>query len=458
MPSIGKVRLVFGIIIILITLISVEVVWQYRPIAWGPESQVTFGLGDSRIVDIAADPSGALHLVWEDTRDGSNQVYYKGSTDNGLTWGPDIRLSNLSTHTIEPLPRVAANGGHLLVFFSVGTGNGEHLLYAASMDSGSTFAAQKELTNDRGYQTNAAVSADGITVHLVWQNFLEGDEHIYYMKSLDAGSTWSPEAVLTSTTGQDRHPAITSFGKNIFVAWTRYDQGEDAVFFRASHDSGATWLPEVQLSGYEPQAYSIFPSIATNGTRIDVVWNSGRVLYVQSSNAGSTWGPLQTLTNQTRQYLAPRVSTLGSHLQLVVAAISMVWNDVNSISADIYYFESLDGGNAWSEPISLTAHYTGLQSLAPAIAVRGDDTFVAWEDNRNGALALFIRSKPDFAELQAFQKTLITYALTALILTTLSYLLLEIRDRSKRLALAKRRGRRRRRPTARSKRKRRTIR
>ncbi len=455
MPSIGKVRLVLGIII-LITLISVEVVRQYRPIAWSPETQVTFGPGDSRIVDIAADPSGALHLVWEDTRDSSNQVYYKGSPDNGLTWGPDIKLSTLSVHTIEPLPRVTANGGRLLVFFSGGTGNGEHLLYAASMDSGSTFAAQKELTNDRGYQTNAAVSADGTTVHLVWQNFLEGDEHIYYMKSLDAGATWSPETALTSATGQDRHPAIATFGMNIFVVWTRYDQGEDAVFFRASHDSGATWLPEVQLSGYEPQAYSIFPSLATNGTRIDVVWNSGQVLYVQSANAGLAWGPLQPLTNQTRQYLAPRVSTLGSHLQLVVAAISIVGNDVNSISSDIYYFESLDGGNAWSQPISLTAHYTGLQSLAPAIAVRGDDTFVAWEDNRNGSLALFIRSKPDFAELQAFQKPLVTYALTALTLTTLGYLLLEIRERSKRLANAKRRARRRRRPTGRSKRKGRT--
>ena len=456
MPSIGKVRLIFGVII-LITLISVEVVWQYRPIAWSPESQITYGPGDSRIVDIAADPSGALHLVWEDTRDGSNQVFYKASADNGLTWGPDVRLSNLSSHTIDPLPRLASNGRRVLVFFSGGTGNGEHLLYAASTDSGSTFAAEKELTNDPGYQTNAAVSVDGATVHLVWQNFLQGNEHIYYMKSLDAGATWSPGTALTSATGQDRHPAITTFGKNVFVAWTRYDEGEDAVFFKASHDGGATWLTEVQLSGYEPSGFSIFPSIATNGTRVDVVWNGGHVLYVQSPNAGLAWGPLQPLTNQTRQYLAPKVSTLGSRLQVVVAAISIVGNDVSSISSDIYYLESVDGGNAWSEPISLTAHYTGLQSLAPAIAVRGDDTFVAWEDNRNGSLAIFIRSKPDFAELQAFQKPLVTYALIALTITMATYLILEIRHRSKRLVQARRRARRRRRPTVRTKRTRRTV-
>ncbi len=405
-----------------------------------------------------ADPSGELlHLVWEDNRNGSNQVYYKGSTDNGLTWGPDIKLSNLSPHTIDPLPRVASNGKQLLVFFSGGTGTGEHLYYAASMDSGSTFTVQNQLTNDRGYQTNAAVAMDGSTVHLVWQNYLQSEEHIYYMKSLDAGDTWLPEIALTAAAGQDRHPAIVAASQNVFVVWSRYDEGSEAVFFRASHDGAATWQPEVQLSGYEPPIFPIFPSIASNGTHVHVAWNGRQVLYARSANGGLDWAPPLPITNQTRQYLAPRISTSGSQVQVVTAAISPD-NQGIGISSDVYYLESPGGGNEWNEPISLTAHYPDQLSLAPAIAVRGDATFVAWQDNRNGNFAIFVRSKPDFAEVKAFVNQLVTVVLIVFAATTASYLLLEIKHRSKRLFRAKQRARRRKRLLARTKGKRRKFR
>lgn len=406
-----------------------------------------------------ADPSGqSLHLVWEDNRDGSNQVYYKGSNDNGFTWGPDIRLSDLSAHTIDPLPRVASSGSQLLVLFSGGTGSGEHLFYTDSMDYGSTFATQNQLTNDPGYQTNAAVSMDGSTLQLTWQNYVESGEHIYYMKSLDGGKTWLPEIALTAAAGQDRHPAIAGTGKNVFVVWSRYDVGQDAMFFRASHDGGATWQPEVQLSGYAPSSFSIFPSIGTNGTRVDVVWNGGGVLYTRSADEGLTWDSPRVLTNQTREYLSPRISTTGSQIRVVSAAISIEGNQAATISSDIYYLESMNGGDAWSEPISLTTHSAGRQSLAPAIAVRGDDTFVAWEDNRNGYFAIFDRAKPDFAEIRAFLNQRVTVGIVVLAATAAIYLLLEMRHRSKSLARARRLARRRKRLTARTKRKRRSVR
>lgn len=430
MGRIANVRLIFGIII-LVTVISIEAAWAYRPIAWSTERQVTHAPGDSNLVDIAADNSGGLHLVWEDNRDGSVQVYYKSSRDNGLTWGPDIRLSNLSAHTIEPLPRLVLAGNQILAVFSEGTGNGEHLLYVASQDAGSTFSAQRQLTSDAGYQTNTALAEDRGALHLVWQNYLDGSEHIYYMRSADMGITWSNEFELTSGAAQDRHPAIAALGKNISVVWARVDQSENAVFSRSSHDGGNTWLPEVQLSEYQPGAFPIFPSIATNGTRVDAVWNGFQVLYAQSSNGGSRWGSLQPLTNSSRQFLAPRISSSGQHLQVVVAAISIEGNDVRSISSNIYYVESPDGGDSWTQPTSLTTHAARLQSLAPVIATRPDSTFVAWEDNRNGAYAIFTRSKPDFVALKSFWNSLATYSLAFITPLTVCYLYLEIRNRNR---------------------------
>ena len=440
--NIRKVRLTFAVII-LITLMSAEVIWQYRPTAWSPERQITTSPGDSRIVDVLADSQNGLHLVWEDNREGIYQVYYKHSLDNGVTWGPEVKLSNLSPGTIEPLPRLASIGPQVLVFFSGRTETGEHLFDAVGVDSGSGFSTPRQLTSDAGYQTNPAAAVAGDTFHLVWQSYVQGVEHIYYMKSPDGGATWLREIVLTDATGQDRHPAIVAVGENVLVVWSRFDHGPEAVFFRASHDAGASWQPEVQLSGYEAPVFSVFPSIASNGTHLNVAWNGGQLFYSRSANAGLAWEAPLPLTNQSRQYLAPKISASGPHLQVVTAAISPGIGRHPNISSDIYYLESPDGGKDWSEPILLTAHSPNQLSLAPAIAVRGDATFVAWQDNRNGLFAIFLMSKPDFAKLQAFERQLFISLFVLLTVATAVYLLFEFKRVSIVRRRAKRLGRRR---------------
>ena len=35
-----------------------------------------------------------VHVVWTDERDGNWEVYYKRSTDGGLHWDPDYRITD----------------------------------------------------------------------------------------------------------------------------------------------------------------------------------------------------------------------------------------------------------------------------------------------------------------------------------------------------------------------------
>jgi hypothetical protein len=35
-----------------------------------------------------------VHLLWIDNRDGNDEIYYKRSTSNGVSWEPDTRLTN----------------------------------------------------------------------------------------------------------------------------------------------------------------------------------------------------------------------------------------------------------------------------------------------------------------------------------------------------------------------------
>lgn len=440
MVGIRAIRVCF-VAIVLVIVVSAGFVWWQRPNVWSPDTQISIGSGDSRIVDIAADNSGGLYVVWEDNRADIQQVYYKQSRDHGLTWSRDLQVSSLGYATIDPLPRVTLVANRISVFFSGRTDNGEHLFEITGNQTESSFS-QKQLTYDPGYQTNPAVAVVGTTIHLVWQEYANGMEHIYYTRSADAGATWLPAIALTQGSAQDRHPAIVVVNGNVFVAWDRFNDGPEALFSLTSLNDGATWQPEVQVSDYAPPVLSIFPSIASNGTSVHIVWNRGKVLYSRSLDAGATWAAPVALTNETRQYLAPRISESGASLRVVTAAINA--GTQGGISSDIYYLESSDAGKDWTAPISITSHPSGKFSLAPAIAVRDDGIFVSWEDNRNGHFAIFFASKPNFSQRQTLQRKLSIDALVSLGVATVVYLVLETRWRHRRHVRVRRRHRKRR--------------
>lgn len=60
---------------------------------WAPAERLTFADGASYNPSVFC--SGLdLHCVWYDTRDGNYEIYYKRSTDSGTSWEDDFRLTD----------------------------------------------------------------------------------------------------------------------------------------------------------------------------------------------------------------------------------------------------------------------------------------------------------------------------------------------------------------------------
>ena len=427
----GRVRLIR--VVFLLTIVSTLAIAsglsQYRPIVWSPERQITRSSGDSRLVDVSADPScGLVYLTWEDNRGGIMEVYYKRSLDDGITWGPDVRLSNLTIQTLDPEPRLAADGRSILVFFANRTATGEHIFYVASYNGGTNFSTPSELTVIQGDQSNPAVAVTGSTVHLVWQELSDGGEHIAYTKSQDFGRTWQQDVLLTNdTAGQDQYPGITSLGEKVFVTWVRMYGGSEAIYVRVSLDSGETWHPAVRVSDYEEQAYPEFPAIASGESAVNLVWGAPTgVEFSRSSDSGETWSRPFSIINAGRQYVAPRIVAAFSKIGVVVAGIAGVPGFPSRLS-DIFYLSSSDGGETWNEPLRITTEKLGAFALAPAIWSNEDDIFIVWEDNRNGAFAIFFLSRPDFLLLHTFELQLAIPSILVLAVATIVYFRFELK-------------------------------
>ena len=70
----------------------------------GAESNTSFP--DGRCL---AASGNVLHAVWYDYRDGSGDIYYKRSQDNGTSWGPDTGLTTLGDSSETPAVAVAGD-------------------------------------------------------------------------------------------------------------------------------------------------------------------------------------------------------------------------------------------------------------------------------------------------------------------------------------------------------------
>jgi len=55
-----------------------------------------------------------VHVVWRDSRDGNYEIYYKRSTDEGLTWSQDIRLTSDPAWSYRPSLDIADQMVHVV--------------------------------------------------------------------------------------------------------------------------------------------------------------------------------------------------------------------------------------------------------------------------------------------------------------------------------------------------------
>jgi len=112
---------------------------------WEPDRRLTLESSPSQTSHnnawCVAAGGDLVHVVWFDGRDGDWEIYYKRSTDRGLTWGTDTRL-----------------------------------------------------TDNPAVSTDPSVTGSGLSIHVVWRDTRDGNDEIYYKRSTDGGVIWGSDA------------------------------------------------------------------------------------------------------------------------------------------------------------------------------------------------------------------------------------------------------------------------
>ena len=359
---------------------------------WEPEVRLTndpdssLTTGQSQCIAAIDD---MVHVVWYDKRDGNWEVYYKRSTDQGIIWGPDIRLTNNSSGSYYP--RIAASGLNIhVVWMDLRDGNDE-IYYKRSTDGGLSWGTDTRLTDDADDSRRPCISVSGSVVHVVWHDTRDGNYEIYYKRSTDGGLSWETDTQLTDDDGYSYSSSIAASETNVHVVWNDSRDGNGEIYYKRSIDGGINWGEETRLTNAE--LTSFFPSIAVSGEDVHVVWNDWRdgyaaeIYYKRSLDEGMSWEEDMRLTyDDWGNSIIPSIAVSNP-------VMHVVWEDNREGNYHIYYKRSEDGGENWGED-TLISGIGVMSSKESSLAISGSVVHVVWYDDRDWNPEVYYKRNP----------------------------------------------------------------
>ncbi|MEP6793635.1 MAG: SBBP repeat-containing protein [Saprospiraceae bacterium] len=315
-----------------------------------------------------------VHVVWTDSRFGNNEVFYKRSPFKGLFWEDDVQLSLSFADASNP--SIAVNGDVVHVVWMDHRHTHSEIYYKRSLDNGTTWGPDILLTDQIGEQGYPSLAVSGNTVHVVWQADDHKANEIFYKKSTDGGSSWLPEMRISNALSNALKPSIAVYGNSIHVVWGKADGS--GVYYRRSLDGGNAWLPQYELTTLS--AYSEQPMITVSDTMIFAFWSdrrngSGDIYMRRSVDNGSTWENDLKIPDYHNQAVSPRAASKGTYVYLV-------WSEVNVSDWATFEAVSTDAGLSWAGPgVSLVNH--GI-STHPFIALHEREVHIIATEESDG--------------------------------------------------------------------------
>lgn len=358
---------------------------------WQPDNRLTSDLSISNTSWnnswCIASTGSIVHVMYWDNRNGNFEIYYKRSSTSGISWAADLRLTNSADSS--SVPSVALSGSNVhLVWMDKRNGNSE-IYYKSSTDDGITWGTDTRLTNNSADSWFPSLAVSGSNLYVVWQDRRDGNWEIYFKRSIDAGASWESDMRLTTSSNDAHTPSIAITNTGVHVVWVIGNETAYNTFYKRSSDAGSTWGSETQISTNSSELWNP-PSIAAAGTMVHIVWNDShngiwRIFYKNSSDDGITWGTDNGIVSGTANSIFPNIAVSE-------AAVHITWFDLRDLHPQIYYKRSTDNGNNWEADTRITN--TDSAAVTPNIAISGSVVHLVWSDRRNGNNEIYYKRNP----------------------------------------------------------------
>ena len=208
--------------------------------------------GNSMSAEIATDLNGNIDVVWENNSPGNFDIFFSRSTDNGVTFSSPKDMSNGSGNAVDPQIGLDAKDNINVVWEdNTPPKYNPDIYFARSSDGGATFSSPVNISNDAGISANPFLTIDaGANINVAWEDDTPGNKDIFFSRSTDSGATFSAPLNLSNDPRLSLAPDMAA-DKNgdINVAWQDSTPGPSQIFFSRLASGTVANQPPVANAG-----------------------------------------------------------------------------------------------------------------------------------------------------------------------------------------------------------------
>ena len=257
--------------------------------------------------------------------------------------------------------------------------------------------------------TNAVFAPSIVSNGTVQVATFTADNRIQSSRSVDSGATWSAPIFVDDdvsalgtfkTTGfQSDRPSLYINGNNVYQIWETNRNGQNDLYFARSLDGGLTWEPEIRLDDSQPMGGTggirdwcavvtdngagdsiyVLLTVDPGGPPPAPAFLDEEIYLVSSSDSGATFGSAISASTENGNADVDSITLAADGTDVHIAFVD---NRAGGTGNDIFYRRSTDGGFSFdfdelqidsSGPLNGSAAF-------PSIAVRGTTVAVGFAE------------------------------------------------------------------------------
>jgi hypothetical protein len=188
------------------------------------------------------------------------------------------------------------------------------------------------------------------------------------------------------------------YASNVFITWASVGIGKKIdVFFRASHNGGASFLPIKDLSADSGDSRE--PILATaSKDNLYIIWRDDttgnyEIYFRASHNNGTTFAPVKNLSKNSGVSREAVVTASGSN-------VYALWRDNTPGNYDVFFRASHDGGRTFAGIVDLSGR-SGIRKLSGSrdraqLAASGNYVFAVWDKKVLRNFEVFLSASTDY--------------------------------------------------------------
>jgi ABC-type phosphate transport system substrate-binding protein len=256
-------------------------------------------------------------------------------------------------------------------------GRNYDILLRSSSDGGKTFGNTTNISSNAGFSEHPQLAVSGDSVYVVWPDNTSGERQVMYARSIDAGQTFTEPVALSE--GGAFNAELAAFEGRVYVVW----QGQDRILARASLDGGATFgeLALVTEEGVHAESY---PKVAASGDSAHIAWLAEDGVYYSSSA-----GPAQPVK------LSGNLPAGEAQVAAYDGSVYVVWGGLHSAESDgVYVAKSTDGGTTFGAPQRIGG-LSGPLNVELAVSPETGKVYVAAQAAVDGNEEIMLLSSAD---------------------------------------------------------------